>query len=90
MFNIKVCYGNGNSAATVAIPFFFLNFDCIKYYEEIKKVKVGEATLSYSAIQPPFDIFNFPWSSGFNRKLPGEIISLPVLCAANNMVPRNI
>ena len=47
-------------------------------YYKVKVSRFGRVAFSYSDVQPPFDI-KFPWSSG----LPGETISLPVLCAAN-------
>ena len=51
-----------------------------------KVASFSRAALSYSTVQPPFDI-NFPWSLGYIRNyhsgLPGETISLPGLCVAN-------
>ena len=45
-----------------------------------KGTSFGRAAFSYSAVQPQFNII-FPWS--LCPGLPGETVSLAVLCAAN-------
>ena len=54
-----------------------------------KVISFGRTAFSYSAVQPPF-YANFPgnWTALGNSGLPGETISLPVLCTANVRRPR--